>query len=161
MTSIGLTSYLEERQVPYEVIPHLPAFTAQCIAGLTHTPGRELAKAVMVELDGELVMAVLPAVYRVDLRLLKRATGAQTAALACEEDFYGRFPDCETGAMPPFGNLYGFKVFADESLTVDAHIAFNAGSHRELIRIAWDDFVRLANPRIIRLAAHHMSSEAA
>lgn len=153
MASPSLMNYLDEQHVPYEVISHLPAFTAQCVAGLTHTPGKELAKAVMIKLDGELVMAVLPAMYRVDLAALRRATNAQTATLASEEEFYTQFPDCETGAMPPFGNLYGIKVFADESLTRDTRITFNAGSHRELIRMRWGDFAKLANPKVVRVGA--------
>ncbi len=149
----SLKAYLDKQNVHYEVISHLPAYTAQCIAGLTHTPGKELAKSVMVKLDGELVMAVVPATFRVNLTLLKDATDAASVVLASEEDFYARFPDCETGAMPPFGNLYGMKVYADESLTKDKEITFNAGSHRELIRMAWQDFARLVEPRIVRLAA--------
>lgn len=148
----SLKHYLDRQNVTYEVIPHLPAYTAQCIAGLTHTPGKELAKAVMVKLDGELVMAVLPAIYRVDLALLKSAAHASSVQLASEEDFYARFPDCETGAMPPFGHLYGLKVYADESLSEDQYITFNAGSHRELMRMAWNDFVELAHPQMLKMA---------
>lgn len=149
----SLKHYLDRQNIRYEVVPHLPAYTAQCIAGLTHTPGKELAKAVMVKLDGQLVMAVVPAIFRVDLTLLKSAAQAESAILASEEDFYARFPDCETGAMPPFGNLYGIKVYADESLSEDQYITFNAGSHRELMRIAWSDFVQLVRPQMVRIAA--------
>lgn len=93
-------------------------------------------------------MAVVPAAVHVDLALLKRITGAKTAELASELEFKSRFPDCETGAMPPFGNLYGMKVFVDETLSEDKEIAFNAGSHRELMRLAWADFERLVKPTV-------------
>lgn len=155
-----LMEFLDTNTVRYVVISHSPAYTAQGIAGLAHIPGRELAKTVMVKLDGKLVMAVLPANFHVDLRLLKKAARAETAVLATEEDFVDQFPQCETGAMPPFGNLYGIPVFVDNSLEKDREIAFNAGSHRELIRMAWEDFKRLVQPRVIAFAAGR-SAEAA
>jgi len=104
-------------------------------------------------MDGKLAMAVLPASFHVDLVLLRKATNAKTVALASEEEFRDRFPECETGAMPPFGNLFGLEVFADDSLEKDKEIAFNAGTHRELIRMAWEQFKGLVQPRIIRFAA--------
>jgi Ala-tRNA(Pro) deacylase len=135
------------------VITHSPAYTAQGIAGLTHISGKELAKTVMVKLDEKLAMAVLPANYHVDLATLKRTLKAKTMALASEDDFKDRFSECETGAMPPFGNLFGLPVFADDNLAKDKEIAFNAGTHRELIRMSWDDFKRLAEPMMLRFAA--------
>jgi len=105
-------------------------------------------------------MAVLPAKYHVDLLHLKERAGARAAALATEDDFQGVFPGCETGAMPPFGNLFGLSVYADVNLERDREIAFNAGTHRELIRMSWEDFKRLVNPRVIRFAAGR-SAEAA
>lgn len=152
MVIARLTDYLDTHKIPYVVISHSPAFTAQGIAALAHIPGKELAKTVIVQLDGRLAMAVLPANFHVDLTLLKHGAHAQTASLACEEDFRDRFPGCETGAMPPFGNLYGLPVFADDSLEKDIAIAFNAGTHRELIRMAWADFKRLVEPVVIRFA---------
>jgi Ala-tRNA(Pro) deacylase len=150
-----LVEYLDTNSIPYIVITHSPAYTAQGIAGLAHIPGRELAKTVIVNLDGKLVMAVLPANFHVDLRLLKKAANAEKAALASEEDFANVFPQCETGAMPPFGNFYGIAVFADESLEKDKEIAFNAGTHRELVRMNWLDFKRLVQPKIVQIAAGH------
>ena len=160
MPSESLTKYLDGHSVAYIVISHSPAYTAQGIAALAHIPGRELAKTVIVTLDGKLAMAVLPAKFQVDLVSLRRGAKAHTAALASEDDFKNRFPECETGAMPPFGNLFGIAVFADESLEKDTEIVFNAGNHRELIRMAWADFKRLAEPIVIRLAAGR-SAEAA
>ena len=155
MALATLTEYLDRNNIQYELIPHTPAFSAQCIAGLAHIPGKELAKAVMVILDGNLAMAVIPANLRVDLFLLKKAVNAEYASLAAEEDFYDKFPSCETGAMPPFGNLFGIPVYAEESLTKDTEIAFNAGTHRELIRMAWRDYERLVSPKIMCFAAGH------
>jgi Ala-tRNA(Pro) deacylase len=153
MAITALTEYLDHHHIPYTVITHSPAYTAQGIAGLTHISGKELAKTVIVALDDKLVMAVVPANFHVDLAALKRAMKAKTVALATEEDFRNRFDGCETGAMPPFGNLFGVPVFADENLTRDKEIAFNAGTHRELIRMAWDDYKKLAEPMILRFAA--------
>ncbi len=153
MSLSSLKDYLDKHNVKYIVVSHSPAYTAQGIAALAHIPGKELAKTVVVKLDGKLVMAVLPASFHVDLGRLKEATKAKAAELASEDEFKHRFPECETGAMPPFGNLYGIEVFADENLTNDKEIAFNAGSHRELIRLAWEDFEKLAKPKVIRFAS--------
>jgi len=153
MALTSLMDYLDTHNVGYVVIAHSPAYTAQGIAGLAHISGKELAKTVIVKLDGKLAMAVIPAKFHVDLVSLRKAVSARTAALASEEEFKDRFPDCETGAMPPFGNLFGLDVFADDSLEKDKEIAFNTGTHRELIRMGWDDFKRLVHPKIIRFAA--------
>lgn len=148
MSLTRLKDFLDSYGVKYVVITHSVAYTAQGVAALAHVRGRELAKTVIVKLDGEFAMAVVPAAVHVDLALLKRISGAQTAELASELEFKSRFPDCETGAMPPFGNLYGMKVFVDETLSEDKEIAFNAGSHRELMRMAWADFDRLVKPTV-------------
>ena len=153
MPLTSLRQYLDKHNVKYTVISHSPAYTAQGIVALAHISGKEMAKTVMVKLDNKLVMTVLPASFRVDLGLLKKATGATVAELAAEDEFKDRFPECETGAMPPFGNLYGFDVIVDQSLTKDEEIAFNACSHRELIRLAWRDYEGLVNPRVVRIAA--------
>jgi Ala-tRNA(Pro) deacylase len=160
MPLASLMEYLDSRHVPYLVITHSPAYTAQGIAGLTHISGKELAKTVIVKLDGKMVMAVLPASFHVDLAALKRILKAKAIALAPEDEFKDRFDDCETGAMPPFGNLFGVPVFADENLARDEEIAFNAGTHRELIRMRWADYRRLAEPMVIRFAAGHSAQAA-
>lgn len=154
-----LREFLDNYNVPYVVISHSVAYTAQGIAALAHIPGKELAKTVIIKLDNELAMAVLPASYLVDTVML-RATGARTVEIATEREFKDRFPDCEVGAMPPFGNLYGMRVFVDTSLTKDKEIAFNAGSHRELVRMAFQDFVRLVEPKILPFAAGRAISAA-
>jgi Ala-tRNA(Pro) deacylase len=151
MALSSLRDYLDKHGVKYVVIWHSLAYTAQGIAALTHIPGMELAKTVIVKIDGKPAMAVVPASFHVDLRLLKQATGAKNVEVASEQEFKGLFPECETGAMPPFGNLYGLDIFADESLAKDNEIAFNAGSHRELIRLAWEDFAKLVKPQMVQV----------
>jgi Ala-tRNA(Pro) deacylase len=153
MSVVRLKDFLDSYNIRYIVISHSLAYTAQGIASLAHIPGKELAKTVIVKLDSTLAMAVVPASGQVDLPILRDATGANSVQLAAEMDFRDSFPDCETGAMPPFGNLYGMSVFADESLALDEEIAFNAGTHRELFRMRWADYVRLVNPRVMKLAA--------
>jgi Ala-tRNA(Pro) deacylase len=153
MALASLMNYLDEHEIKYVVIAHSPAVTAQGIAGLAHIPGQELAKTVIVQLDGQPVMAGLPAKYHVDLALLRKNAKARTAVLASEEEFQKLFPDCETGAMPPFGNLFGIPVYVEETLEKDEEIAFNAGTHRELIRMGWADFKSLVEPKVIRFAA--------
>jgi Ala-tRNA(Pro) deacylase len=148
-----LKEFLDSHKIKYVVISHSVAYTANGIAALTHIPGKELAKTVIVKIDNALAMVVISASQHVDLGLLKAATGAKAVELATEDEFKDRFPDCETGAMPPFGNLYGISVFADEGLSRDSEIAFNAGSHRELVRLAWEDFERLVQPKLMKLAA--------
>jgi Ala-tRNA(Pro) deacylase len=156
-----LKEFLDSHGIKYVVISHSVAYTAQGVAALTHISGKELAKTVIVKIDGTLAMAVLPASLHVDLSQLKAAAGAKIAELASEGEFKEQFPDCETGAMPPFGNLYSMPVFADESLVREKEIAFNAGSHRELLRLAWEDFVRLVEPKIAKLAVGRIHSTAA
>jgi Ala-tRNA(Pro) deacylase len=152
MPATKLKEFLDKQHVRYLSIRHSPAYTASEIAALAHIPGRELAKTVMVRIDGTMAMAVLPATKRLDLELLKQAAEAQTVALASEQEFASMFPDCEVGAMPPFGNLYGLKVHADEYLAQDEEIAFNAGTHYELIQMAYQDFARLVEPKVASLA---------
>ncbi len=152
MPASKLKEFLDSYGVKYITITHSLAYTAQGIAALAHIPGKELAKTVIVKLDEELAMAVLPASSQVDMAALQKAVGAGSVRLATEREFRDRFPDCETGAMPPFGNLFGMKVFVDEALTKDAEIAFNAGSHRELVRMSYTDFERLVAPRVLQFA---------
>jgi Ala-tRNA(Pro) deacylase len=153
MPAKKLREFLDSQKVPYETIEHPLAFTAQQIAAITHIRGRELAKTVIVKLDGTLAMFVLPAGMRVELDHLKEETGARKVELAGESEFRSRFPECETGAMPPFGMLYGMEVFVAGELTHDKEFAFNAGSHRQLIRMKYADFERLVGPRVLRTAA--------
>ena len=143
-----LTRFLDENKVEYVTIRHSPAYTAQKIAAAAHIPGREVAKTVMVNVDGKMAMAVLRATDQVDLDLLRGAANAKSTTLATEDDFRDAFQGVELGAMPPFGNLYGMKVFVDQALSKDAQIAFNAGSHTELLQLDYADFQRLAKPTV-------------
>jgi len=154
-----LREYLDSHNVKYLVLSHSVAYTAQGIAALVHLSGKKLAKTVIVRIDGALAMAVVPASFHVDLDLLRTAAGAQTVEIATEREFKDAFPDCETGAMPPFGNLYGMAVYADPSLGEGEEITFNAGTHRELVRMTWVDVVRLVNPKVVNLT--HRSAAAA
>ena len=147
-----LKEFLDSHNVKYVTIKHSSAFTAQEIAATAHIPGKELAKTVMVKLDGKMAMAVLPASYQVDMDHLRKATGAKNVQLASEQEFRDMFPDCEVGAMPPFGNLYAMQVFSAKVLAEDDEIAFNAGSHIELIRLPYKDFERLVQPKVISLS---------
>jgi Ala-tRNA(Pro) deacylase len=147
-----LKSFLDEHDVKYVTIKHSKAFTAQEIAASAHVPGKEMAKTVMLKINGDLAMAVLPAPYQVDLDKLQEATGADTIELASEDEFETRFPDCEVGAMPPFGNLYGMDVFMAATLAEDEQIAFNAGTHTELIQMSFSDYVDLVDPVTLQFA---------
>ena len=148
-----LKEFLDSERVKYVSISHSQAFTAQEIAASAHIPGKELAKTVMVRIDDQLAMAVLPASHQVDFGLLKEAIGAHKVELAGEREFKDMFPGCELGAMPPFGNLFGMDVYVAQALSDDDQIAFNAGSHTELIRLSYEDFERLVQPTVIRFAA--------
>ena len=147
-----LKEFLDSHNIKYVVISHSRAFTAQETAASAHVPVKELAKTVMVKMNGKMAMAVLPASCKVDFDLLKKDTGAATIEIANEKEFKDLFPDCEIGAMPPFGNLYGMEVFVTNSLTEDREIAFNAGSHRELVKLAYKDFERLVKPKIVKFS---------
>ena len=150
-----LREFLDSHNVKYLVISHSLAYTAQGVAALAHVSGKRLAKTVILKIDGILAMAVIPASDHVDMELIRKTTGAQVVELATEREFKDAFPDCETGAMPPFGNLYDMAVYADSSLERHEEITFSAGSHRELVRMRWDDMVRLVNPTIDELAYEH------
>lgn len=154
MTEPRLQHYLHEQHIPFETIHHARALTAQETAASAHIRSSQLAKTVMVKLDGRLAMVVIQADRRVHMDRLRKATGANHAELATEAEFSNRFPDCEVGAMPPFGNLYDVDVYVDDSLapTAEAKIAFNAGTHTDVMRIAYREFERLVQPKHIRLA---------
>ena len=151
MPAQTLKGFLDSNHVKYTIITHSPAYTAQEAAASAHIPGKDLAKTVIVKVDGEFAMAVLPASKQVSLARLKEAAGAGDAEIASEEEFEKLFPDCELGAMPPFGNLYDMPVFAAEELTEDDEIAFNAGSHSELVQLAYSDFDKLVQPKVVVL----------
>jgi len=150
-----LKSYLDKNNVRYSVVSHLTTYTAQGTAQSAHIPGKEIAKTVIVNVDGgdgRMAMVVLPGSRKIDFALLREVTGAETVELATEDEFRDMFPDCEIGAMPPFGNLYAMDVYVERSLVEDEEIAFNAGNHRELIKMAYRDFERLVKPKVLGIA---------
>jgi len=138
--------FLREAHVPYSVVPHRPAFTAQSEAAATHVPGRDWAKVVICFIDGEPIEAVVPAPSFVNLDRLLDLAGGKAIRLADETDLRRLFPDCEVGAMPPFGPLYGQTVYVDAVLALEPDIVFNAGTHQDAIAMRWNDFVKMVNP---------------
>ena len=149
-----LKDYLEKNQVRYEVGYHERVYTSQEIAAAMHVPGKELTKVIMVKADGKMVMLVLPASYRVETKKLKKVFQCKRLGIAKEKDFEELFPDCEIGAMPPFGNLYNLEVWVDQILTEDEFIVFQAGSHVETLRIKYSDYARLVNPKVGDFSVH-------
>lgn len=152
-----LREFLDQHQVKYVVISHSLAYTAQEIAQAAHVHGEQFAKTAIVKLDGELAMAVVPAPQKVDLALLGPVARARKAELASESDFRGRFPECEIGAMPPIGNLFDMHVYVDEALMKEKRLAFNAGSHTELVQMAVADFANLLKPTVARISTAYAS----
>ena len=144
-----LKDFLDSYKVKYVTIQHSPAFSAQEVAASVHIPGLEMAKTVIVNVKGDLAMAVLPANYHVDFHRLMDALRTSDMYLATEEEFQNRFPDCELGAMPPLGNLYGMKTYVSQSLSEDDQIHFEAGNHSEVISLSWEDYERLVHPTIV------------
>ncbi len=149
-----LEKYLREEGVSFQTMSHPVAYTAQEVAAAQHTPGRQLAKVVLADADGEMVMLVLPASYRIDFPKLKSALGAKKARLAKEDEFAGTFTDCEVGAMPPLGNLYGLPVYVDQSLTKSREMVFKVGSHTTSFKMSYSDYERLVEPKIVDFAVH-------
>ena len=140
MPAKKLKEFLDENQVKYVTVTHSPAYTARQIAISAHIPAKELAKSVILMADDKAVMVVVPASQRVALGRMRKIIGAEAVCLADESQFQALFPGCELGAMPPFGNLYGMEVYVSDKLSEDELIAFNAGSHTELVRMAYSDF---------------------
>jgi Ala-tRNA(Pro) deacylase len=156
MPAKKLKEFLDNNKIKYVSITHSSAYTAQEIAASAHIPGKELAKIVILKVDGKMTMAVLPASYKVDFDIFKEAAEASSIRLADEHEFVDKFPGCEPGAMPPFGNLYGVDVYVAKSLSEDEEIAFNAGTHTELIKMAYKDFERLVKPKVIEFSYQTM-----
>jgi Ala-tRNA(Pro) deacylase len=153
-TSPKIKAYLEERRVPFEILEHSLAYTALEIAGAQHIPGREVVKSVIVKANDRFYMCVLPAIHYLDIERFKQANDVKEARLAHEEEIAALFPEYETGAEPPFGNLYGLKVIVDKILEEDENIVFNAGTHTEMIKMKFKDFAHLVQPEIQEIGTH-------
>jgi Ala-tRNA(Pro) deacylase len=149
-----LNAYLDREHVHYDVLPHPEAFRSLTIAQMLHTPEKEMAKVVIVKVAKRFVMTVLPASWNVDLPRLRTVFATYQVRLATEDEIAGLFPDCELGAMPPFGNLYRLPVYVDQSLTEDEEIVFQAGTHSDAIRMRYWDFAALVFPVV---AKFHLS----
>ena len=152
MPAKKIKEFLDSNKIKYVSISHSSAYTAMEIAAMAHVPGKDLAKTVMVKINGHMAMAVLPATHMIKMDWLKKAVGTDDIRLATEQEFKDKFVDCEVGAMPPFGNLYSMDVYASNALKDDEEIVFNAGSHTELIKLSYKDFERLVNPKVAEIS---------
>lgn len=155
-----LKEMLDEAKVSYEVYNHALAYTAQEIAAAQHLSGKEMAKVVMLKVDGNMIMGVIPGSQKINQNTVRASVGARTVRLATEEEFVSRFPGCEIGAMPPFGNLFDVPVLVDPTLERDEYIYFNAGNHVQTVRMKYLDFARLVKPRVVRLVEERLKKAA-
>lgn len=146
--------FLENERVGYQLLQHDRLFTAAEIAGAKHIPGQQMIKIVIVNIDNQFVMCLLAATHHLDLEKFKKAVGAKEIRLANESEMLTLFPDCEVGSEPPFGALYDLKVFADPVLKKDDEVAFNAGTHTDLIKMRYEEFLRLVNPKFVDMGVH-------
>lgn len=149
MPAKKLKQFLDSRGVEYTCINHAPAFSASDVAASAHVDSRDFAKTIIVKIAGQMAMIVLPANRKIVLPELRELLGRHDVDLATEDEFRNRFPDCELGAMPPFGNLYGLPVYVSQSLADESEIAFNAGTHAEVIKMAFADYAPLVKPQIV------------
>ena len=138
--------FLRQSNVGYSVFPHVPAFSAQEEAAVTHISGRDWAKPVVFFADGEPIQAVVPADLVVDVDQLLALTGAEHLRLATEDELSELYPDCEPGAMPPLGPLYNQSVFVDIALAAEPQVVFNGGTHADAVCMRYDDFATVAKP---------------
>jgi Ala-tRNA(Pro) deacylase len=146
-----LKEYLDNHHVNYVCISCSPAFTAQEVAASAHVSGKSMAKTVIVKAGNKFIMVVLPAHDHINFGTLKTATKMADADLASESEFKSQFPECEAGAMPPFGNLYGMPVFVSSHLGEHDQIVFNSGTHSEVMKLAYADFEKLVQPNVIEM----------
>jgi Ala-tRNA(Pro) deacylase len=147
--------FLDAARIPYEILPHREAFTAQGVAAASHVSGWQLAKVLVVRKDHEgHLMVVIPASCRLDLAALSRVTGERELALAEEDEIGELFPDCEVGAMPPFGNLYGLPVYVDGCVPKVQEVVFQAGNHREVVRMRYPAYEEAVKPTVVEVCRH-------
>jgi len=154
MPSRKVKEYLDQAGIKYEIMEHDTVYTAQEVAAVTHVSGEELAKTVIINADGKIMMAVMPSTRKIDFELLKKNLGAKNITLTKEQDFSPLFPDCEIGAMPPLGKLYKMEMIVDQSLAEDTQIVFNAGTHHDIIKISYADFEKLEQPKLANITGH-------
>ncbi|MBX3009373.1 MAG: YbaK/EbsC family protein [Melioribacteraceae bacterium] len=147
-----LKEYLDSNQIRYVTIKHSLAFTAQEIAASAHIKGKDIAKTVILKVEGKLTMFVLPGSYKVDIEKVKEVLNTSNVRLADEMEFKDKFADCEIGAFPPFGNLYDIDVYCENALLQDENIAFNSCSHTQLFQMKLQDYINLVHPMILNFA---------
>jgi Ala-tRNA(Pro) deacylase len=147
-----LQSYLDEMGANYRLLRHDPAYTAQDLAAIEHIPGRQVIKSVIVRADGQFVLCALPACYRVDLEELRQQLEAQDVQLVNEQNLRSLFPDCELGAEPPIGRMFGMSTLMDESLVADDHVTFQAGTHNDAVTMTLAEYRRVAQPEMAHFA---------
>jgi len=152
MAKEKIEAYLRENDVPYEVRHHPLAYTSQRVAQSEHIPGKFVAKVVVVFADDQMTLLALPAPLHVDLKKAAAVLGANEVRLAAEDEFAGHFPDCEVGAVPPLGNLYGLPLYVDQALAEDEKIVFDAGTHTDTFTVTYEDFARVAKPEVADFA---------
>ena len=151
---MNVREYLQTQCVPFEIWPHEPTYTAQHLAQELDVPGINVAKTVLLNVDNEFCLAVLPATHQISLPKLKERLHAKTVHLATEEEVARVFPDCEPGVAPPFGDEYGMPTLVDESLTQDEHIVFEGNSHDEAVYVKYEDYAHVAHPRVESFTMH-------
>ncbi len=144
--------FLDESGAKYEITEHKPAFSAQRMAAEEHEPGRYVAKPVLVKADDKFILCILSACNKIDLGALKAQLGAKSVELATEDDIAEIFTDCELGAEPPFGNLYGLDTVMDKYLEKGGHIIFQAGSHDKAVRMSVEDYRKLAEAKVLEFS---------
>jgi len=151
---MDVAKFLKKQKVKFQLRHHPARYTAQEVAAAEHITGEEVAKVVIVKADDAFAMCVLPATYVLDMKRAKKALGAKSARLATEEEIGGLFPDCEVGAMPPFGAEYNLPVYVEEHLSADEQILVPAGTHEDSVLLAWADYERLAQPKVASFGTH-------
>jgi Ala-tRNA(Pro) deacylase len=156
-----LQNWLHDEHVPHAVQQHREVFTADEVATEVHEKGDHVAKVVMAKIDGQLAMLVVPTTEQVDVERAAQFLKARQVTIAHEADFEGRFADCELGAMPPFGQLYDLPLYIDEALTRTSKLVFQAGSHRTTLKLATEDYLRLAHPIVSHLTHQFVAAGAA
>jgi Ala-tRNA(Pro) deacylase len=149
-----MKEYLSDNNVPFEIMTHTQAFTMPEVAAALHVPGEQVAKVVMAKGDGSMAMLVTSAAHRLDIPKVRDLLGADKVALAKEDEFADLFPDCEVGAMPPFGNLYNVPVYVDQALAEQASIVFRVGTHQQTMKVAYADYARLVGPMVGEFVQH-------
>jgi len=149
---MNVFEYLDQSNASYSVSEHAPTYSAQVMAAEEHERGQYVAKPVIVKSESDYIMCVLAAPDKVVFDRLRSHLGTEDVMLASEDEIRQLFPDCEEGAEPPFGGLYGIKTIMDSALENDDHIVFQAGAHDKAIRMSMADYLSLAQPEIVDFA---------